>query len=69
MLEEYQMFITGIAAREKDPTFEELASILMQGEERRKNLNQRSQSYDLALMAKGKPPFRGKPWERNKGSK
>jgi hypothetical protein len=34
MLEEYQMFITGLAAREKAPTFEELAGILMQEEER-----------------------------------
>jgi hypothetical protein len=29
MLEEYHMFITGLAAREKAPTFEELAGILM----------------------------------------
>jgi hypothetical protein len=34
MLEEYQMFITGLAAREKAPTFEELVGILMQEEER-----------------------------------
>ena len=54
------MFIIGLAAREKDPTFEELAGILMQEEERRKNLNQKAQSYDIALMVKGKAPFKGK---------
>lgn len=30
MLDEYQMFITGLSAREKAPTFDELAGILMQ---------------------------------------
>ena len=34
MLEDYQMFITGLAAREKPPTFEELTGILLQEEER-----------------------------------
>jgi hypothetical protein len=34
ILEDYQMFITGLAAREKDPTFEELIGILLQEEER-----------------------------------
>ena len=38
MLEDYQMFITGLAAREKPPTFEELTGILLQEEERRENL-------------------------------
>jgi hypothetical protein len=33
------MFITGLAAREKPPTFEELAGILPQEEERRLNMN------------------------------
>ena len=33
MLDEYQMFITGLLAREKAPTFDELACILMQEEE------------------------------------
>jgi len=50
MTDEYQMFITGLAAREKAPTFEELTGILLQEEERRQNL--KSQSNDLALMAK-----------------
>ena len=30
MLEDYQMFITGLAAREKAPNFEELIGILLQ---------------------------------------
>jgi hypothetical protein len=34
MLEDYHMFITGLAAREKPPTFEELTPILLQEEER-----------------------------------
>jgi hypothetical protein len=69
MLEEYQMFITCLAAREKDPIFEELEGILMQEEERRNNLSQISQSFDLALMAKGKLSSIGKSWERNKEKK
>jgi hypothetical protein len=38
MLEDYHMFITGLAAREKPPTFEELTGILLQEEERHGNL-------------------------------
>jgi hypothetical protein len=38
MLEDYHMFITGLAARDKPPTFEELTGILLQEEERRGNL-------------------------------
>jgi hypothetical protein len=34
-----------------------------------KEFNQKDQSFDLALMEKGKAPFKGNPWERNKGSK
>jgi hypothetical protein len=43
------MFITGLAAREKPRTFEELTGILLQEEERRGNL--KSQSKDLALWS------------------
>ena len=60
MLDEYQMFLTGISAREKAPTFDELAGILMQEEERRRSLKQKSPNSDLALMAKGKQSFKGK---------
>ena len=38
MLEDYQMFITGLATREKPPTFEELTGISLQEEERCMNL-------------------------------
>eukprot|EP00253_Pinus_taeda_P024107 PITA_24107 len=57
MRDEFQMFITGLAAMEKAPTFEDLTRILLQEEERRQNLN--PQSDDLALMAKRRS-FRGK---------
>ena len=43
------MFITGLATREKPPTFEELVGILLQEEERRGNL--KPQSKDLALWS------------------
>jgi hypothetical protein len=49
MLEDYQMFITGLAAREKPPTFEELTGILLQEEERRSNL--KPHNSDLALWS------------------
>ena len=65
MLENYQMFITGIAAHEKAPTFEEFTGILLQEEERRSHLRGKAPHSESALMAKGK----GKPWERNKGGK
>lgn len=57
MTNEYQMFITGLNAREKVLVFEELIGILMQEEERR--LTHKPQSWDLALMVK-KNPLRGK---------
>jgi len=57
VINDYQMFITGINAREKIPKFEELTGILMQEEERRSNL--KPQSVDLVLMAK-KNIFKGK---------
>jgi hypothetical protein len=38
MLEYYHMFITCLPAREKPPMFEELTGILLQEEERHKNL-------------------------------
>jgi hypothetical protein len=47
MLEDYHMFITGLAAREKTPTFEELTGILLQEEERCRNL--KPQNLDLEL--------------------
>ena len=47
MLEDYHMFITGLAVRGKSPTFEELTGILLQEEERRGNIN--PQNKYLAL--------------------
>lgn len=38
MLDEYQMFIIVLSAREKAPTFDELVGILMQEEEQRRSL-------------------------------
>jgi hypothetical protein len=63
MLEDYHMFITSLAAREKPPTFEELAGILLQEEERCGNL--KPQSKDLALWsnnrsARGRSRIRGR---------
>ena len=55
--DDYQMFTTGINAREKIPHFEELTGILMQEEDRRSTLN--SQSANLALMTK-KNFYKGK---------
>lgn len=70
MLEDYHMFITGLAAREKPPTFEELTGILLQEEERRRNL--KNQSKYLALWsnnrsARGRSGVRGRggsSWQR-----
>ena len=49
MLEDYHMFITGLAAREKPPTFEELTCILLQENERHGNL--KPPSKDLTLWS------------------
>jgi hypothetical protein len=64
MLEDYQMFITGLAAREKPPTFEELTGILLQEEERRGNL--KPHNTDLALWS-NKRSSRGRSGERGRG--
>jgi hypothetical protein len=69
MLDEYQIFITNVATRKKSPLFDDLTSILLKEEEQRKNHNIRFQSSNLALMAKSKNPYKGKPWERNVGCK
>jgi hypothetical protein len=70
MLEDYHMFITGLAAREKPPTFEELTGIFLQEEERCENL--KPSSKDLALWsnnrsARGRSGVRGRggsSWQR-----
>lgn len=68
-MQDYQIFVSSLAAREKPPTFDELTGILLQEEERMKSFNLGSSSSDLALVAKGKYPYRGKPWDKNKGGK
>eukprot|EP00253_Pinus_taeda_P034354 PITA_34354 len=50
MTDEYQTFISGLSAREKAPSFDDLTMILLQEEERRQNL--KTHSNDLALMVK-----------------
>lgn len=52
MRDDFQTFITGVSAREKAPSFDDLTTILQQEEDRRQNLNLNPQSDDLALVAK-----------------
>lgn len=65
--DDYQMFITGINARENIPHFEELTGILMQEEERRSTL--KHQSANLALVVR-KNFYKGKggPQQQNGAS-
>jgi hypothetical protein len=65
MIEDYLLFITGIVAREKPPTFEELTCIFLQEEERRKNL--KPQNKYLALLS-NKRSARGRSGERGSSS-
>jgi hypothetical protein len=63
MLEDYHMFITGLATREKPPTFEELTGILLQEEERRGNLKLPSKDFALwsnNRSARGRLGVRGR---------
>ena len=66
-IDDCQMCITRINARENIPHFEELTGILMQEEERRTTL--KPQSVDLALVAR-KNFYKGKggPQQQNKAS-
>jgi hypothetical protein len=66
MLEYYQMFITGLIAREKPPTFYELIGILLQEEERRSNL--KPHNTDLSLWSNKRSP-RGRSGERGRGGR
>jgi hypothetical protein len=69
MLDEYQIFITGLATRDKYHLFDDLIGILLQEEEQRKNLNNGFQSSNLALMSKSKNSYKGNPWESIFGGK
>ena len=64
---EYVVFILALAVREKPLTFEELTMIRTQEEERIKNYDMGSQGSDLALIARGRKPHKGKPWHKNRG--
>ena len=68
LVKDYQIYVSSLAAREKPPSFDELTGILLQEEERMKFFLG-SSSSNLALVAKGKYPYRGKPWDKNKGGK
>jgi hypothetical protein len=67
LVQDYKVFISALSARQTPPTFDELVGILLQEEERMKNYDLDSSGLDLALIARGKRSYRGKPWERNKG--
>eukprot|EP00253_Pinus_taeda_P020335 PITA_20335 len=67
LVPDYKVFISALSARPTPPTFEELAGILLQEEERMKIFDLESNGSDLALTARGKRPFQGRPWDRNRG--
>lgn len=69
LVQDYQIFVSSLSTRDKPPTFDELTGILLQEEERMKSFNLGSSSLDLTLVAKGKYPYRGKTWDKNKGGK
>jgi len=69
LVHDYQIFISSLSAREKPHVFDELTYILLQEEGRMKNFNLGSNNSDLALVAKGKQPYKSKPWEKIKGGK
>jgi hypothetical protein len=80
MLEDYHMFIIGLAAREKPPTFEELTGILLQEKERSGNLkppskylalwsNNRSVRGISGVRGRGDSTWqRGGSWQRGSSS-
>jgi hypothetical protein len=67
LVQDYKVFISALSARQTPPTFDELAGILLQEEERMKNYDLDSSGSDLALIARGKRSYRGKLWDKNKG--
>ena len=69
LIRDYHVFISSLGGREKPPTFNELTGILLQEEERMKVFEMDSHTSELALVAKGKQPYRGKPWDRNRAGK
>ncbi|GLJ13073.1 hypothetical protein SUGI_0204660 [Cryptomeria japonica] len=66
MVSGYHVFINSLATREKSSSFENLASILLQEEERKKHVDNKIQTADSTLMVKDKKPFKGKQRSKNK---
>ena len=66
-MQDYKVLISALSARQTPPTFDELAGILLQEEERMKNFDLNSSGSHLTLIARGKRSYRGKPWDRNRG--
>jgi len=54
LVQDYQIFVSSLSAREEPPIFDELTGILLQEQERMENFNLGSDNSDLALVAKGK---------------
>ena len=67
LVQYYKVFISTLSTRQTPPTFDELAGILLQEEERMKNYDLDSSGSDLALIARGKISYRGKPLDKNRG--
>ena len=67
LVQDYKVFISRLSARPTPPTFDELAGIFLQEEERMRNFEMDSNDFDLALIARSKRSFRGRPWDKNRG--
>jgi hypothetical protein len=65
----YHVFISSLRGRAQPPTFSKLTGILLQEEERMKVFEIDSHTPKLVLVAKGKQPYKGKPWDRNRTCK
>ena len=63
LIRNYHVFISSLGGRAKPPTFNELTGILLQEEERMKVFEMDSHTSELVLVAKGKQPYKGKPWD------
>ena len=66
LIRDYYVFISSLGGRATPPTFNELIGILLQEEERMKVFEMDSQSSEVALMEKGKHPYRGNTWDKNR---
>ena len=57
LVQNYKVFISALSARPTPPTFDELAGILLQEEEKMKIFELDLNVSDLALIARGKRSF------------